>query len=85
MPKSKNIHSDRHDFYVLVRGIGEFGDRPIECFSVTGEEAFAQVKKVEEDLRKRGKAPFPCIYVKGKYAETGTEERWKDAWRTWRI
>ncbi len=85
MPKPENIQSGSDDFYVLVRGIGETDAGKIECFLVSGKEAHAQVKKVEEDLFKRRKAPFYCIYMKGKYADAGTAERWKSAWKDWRM
>ena len=85
MPKAEKVQSGPADFYVLVRGIGERGAGDIECFLVSGKEALDQVKKVKEDQLKKGKAPFSCIYVKGKHATAGAEERWKNAWEAWKL
>ncbi len=85
MPKSDKVQSGSNDYCVLVRGIGKHGATNIECFLVSGREALGKVTKVEEGLRKRHKAPFPCIYMGGKYAEAGAAERWSKDWQTWTL
>ncbi len=83
MPTWKEIRRAKHDYYVLVRGLVD--ERPIECFMVTGKEARVAVKRIEDFQRKRGQKSFPCIYVTGKHAKAGAEQRWKKAWETWRL
>ena len=76
------IREGPNDWYVLVRGILK---GTVECFLVSGKEARAQVKKVEKNMSKRGRATFPCIYVEGKHAEPGVKERWGKAWKDWKL
>jgi len=83
MPTWKKIRHGEHDCYVLVRGL--LDEDPPECFLVRGKEARMAVKRIQDDQRKNGRKNFPCIYVKGKHAPKGAEERWSKAWGTWRV
>jgi len=82
MQHFEKIRKEPNDWYVLVRGILKGA---VECFLVSGQEARAQVKRVEEEDSKEGRAPFPCIYVGTKRAEAGAKERWKSAWEAWKL
>lgn len=81
MPRFNKIRHGNNDYYVLVRRLAEAG--PPECFRVSGREARAHVKRIQQSQRRHGRGDFPCIYVAGKHAKTGVREAWRKAWDEW--
>jgi hypothetical protein len=82
MPSAEKVRAGRRDIYVFVRWLKR-EDR-YECFLLTGRQARDAVKdgiKAQRIRIKAGtrKVEVPCVTV-GKAAE-----RWRLAWRRWRL